>query len=238
MDEKRTKEEIAADIVKTKAEAIKIEAEARKVLAEAETAETHAEKEKLELKKYKDDRDKISATDEENYVYRFSGSVDKSSVAKCRNKLAEWSRRFPSCDVEIVFSSPGGGITSGFELFDYIQQLRGRGHKVITGSLGMAASMAGILLQAGEERWIGHQCWILIHRAAFGAIGKTFEVEDEVAWIKRIEQRIIEIFTSRSSLTPQKIKRNWNRKDWWISSDEALELGLVDEIKGKLPESS
>ena len=102
----------------------------------------------------------------------------------------------------------------------------------------MAASMAGILLQAGEHRWIGHQSWILIHRASFGAIGKTFEIEDEVGWIKRIEERIIKIFTSRSTLTKLKIKRNWDRKDWWINADEALEMGLVDEIKGALPENN
>jgi len=98
----------------------------------------------------------------------------------------------------------------------------------------MAASMAGILLQAGDRRWIGHQAWLMIHRAAFGAVGKTFEIEDEVAWIKRIEARILDIFAKRSTLSKVKIKRNWDRKDWWISSDEALELGLVDEIRGEL----
>ena len=92
--------------------------------------------------------------------------------------------------------------------------------------------MAGILLQAGDKRWIGHQSWILIHRASFGAIGKSFEIEDEVELIKRIEERIINIFTTRSNLTSLKIKRNWDRKDWWINADEALEMGLVDEIKG------
>jgi hypothetical protein len=37
-------------------------------------------------------------------------------------------------------------------------------------------------------------------------------------------------------LTKQKIKRNWDRKDWWISADEALELSLVDEIRAMMPE--
>ena len=54
-------------------------------------------------------------------------------------------------------------------------------------------------------------------------IGPNVEIEDEVAWIKRIEERIIHIFTSRSNLTKLKIKRNWDRKDWWINADEALE---------------
>jgi len=232
----RTPEEIKASLAKTKAETLKAEAEARKVTAEAIAAEVEAEKGRLELRKMKGDRKRLKAGDAENHVYRFSGSVDKSSVVKCRCKLTQWSRLSPQCDIEIVFASPGGGITAGFELFDYIQQLRAAGHKITTGSLGMAASMAGILLQSGDVRWIGEQSWILIHRAAFGAIGKTFEIEDEVAWIKRIEERIINIFASRSNLTSLKIKRNWDRKDWWINADEALEMGLVDEVKGRMPE--
>jgi ATP-dependent Clp endopeptidase proteolytic subunit ClpP len=138
--------------------------------------------------------------------------------------------------MEIVFSSPGGSIIDGFELFDFIQELRGKGHKMTTGSLGMAASMAGILLMAGDVRWMGHQAWVMIHRAAFGAIGKTFEIEDEVKYVKRIEERCLGIFTSRSKLTKQKIKRNWDRKDWWIDADECLAMGLVDEIRGMMPE--
>ena len=151
-------------------------------------------------------------------------------------KLTEWSRLDPKCDMEIVFSSPGGGIISGFELFDFIQSLRSSGHKITTGSLGYAASMAGILLQAGDVRWIGHQSWMMIHRAAFGAMGKTFEVEDEVKFVKRIEKRILDIFISRSKLSKTKIQRNWNRKDWWITADECLDLNLVDEVRGILPE--
>ena len=148
-DTKRSPEEINATVLKLKAEAAKAEAEARKVIAEAQSAEAAATKEQLELAKYKEDQAKFHASDQENFVYRFSGGVDKTTVAKCRNKLTQWSRRFPDCDMEIVFASPGGGITAGFELFDFIQQLRAKDHHITTGSLGMAASMAGILLQSG-----------------------------------------------------------------------------------------
>jgi len=236
MTTQRTKEEKQANVEKIKAETEKAQAESRKVKAEALSAEIKAQREQVELEKLIKAENKLKASDAENNVYRFNGEVDKASVIKCRSKLTQWSRMNPNCEMEIVFASPGGRITAGFELFDYIQQLRSSGHKIITGSLGMAASMAGVLLQAGEKRWIGHQSWILIHRASFGAIGKSFEIEDEVAWIKRIENRIINIFASRSSLTSLKIKRNWDRKDWWINADEALDLGLVDEIKGALIE--
>ena len=142
-DAKRTPEEIAANVAKLKAEATKAQAEARKVKAEAESAETKVEKEKLEFERYQKERAGRLAADSENHVYRFSGPVGDQSVTKCRTTLTEWSRCNPGCDIEIVFASGGGGITAGFELFDYIQQLRSGGHNITTGSLGMAASMAG-----------------------------------------------------------------------------------------------
>ena len=235
-EEKRSKKEVEADIAIKLAEVKKNDAETRKTIAEAIKAEAEAEAATLELKKIKNMVAKEESQDDENYLYRFSSGVDSHSVAKCMRKLTQWSRMNSKADMEIVFSSPGGSIIDGFELFDFIQELRAKGHKITTGSLGMAASMAGILLQAGDIRWIGHQSWVMIHRAAFGAIGKTYEVEDEVKLVKRIEERILDIFTSRSKLTKQKLKKNWDRKDWWIDADECVELGLVDEIRGMMPE--
>jgi ATP-dependent Clp endopeptidase proteolytic subunit ClpP len=232
--EKRTPEEISAEVALKLAETRKTEAEARKTEAEASKAEYDAHKAQIDYEKVVRARSKELALDEENHLYRFSGSVSEASVRKCMGKLTEWSRLDPKCPIEIVFSSPGGSIIDGFELFDFIQELRANGHVVTTGSLGMAASMAGILLQAGDHRWIGHQSWLMIHRAAFGAIGKTYEVEDEVKLVKRIEDRILDIFTKRSKLTKLKIKRNWDRKDWWIDADESISLGLVDEVRAKL----
>ena len=232
----RTKEEIAADVKLKEAEVILKEAETAKTEAEASKAKYEAHEAELKYHAAREKFDREKAEDEKNLLYRFTGDVTGSSVSRCMKKLTEWSRLSPKCDIEIVFSSPGGSIIDGFELFDFIQELRGRGHKITTGSLGMAASMAGILLMAGDRRWIGHQCWMMIHRAAFGAIGKTYEVEDEVKLVKRIEERCLDIFVSRSKLSKLKIKRNWDRKDWWISADEGLELNLVDEIRGMMPE--
>jgi len=236
--EKRTPEEIAAEIKKTKAETSNTEALARKTTAEAEQAELDLKIKVLEYDKAIEDHKKDKARDKENFVYRFSGEVSSSTVSGCMKQLTEWSRIEPGCDMEIIFASPGGSIIDGFELFDYIQHLRNKDHHITTGTLGYAASMAGILLQAGDTRWVGQQAWVMIHRAAFGAWGKTYEIEDEVKFVKRMEERILDIFTSRSKLTRNKIKRNWERKDWWISSDEAQELGLVDEIRAVMPEHS
>ena len=232
----RNKKEIELDLKIKQAELDQKLAEIEKTKAETEKMQSESGKAYLEYEKALGSRNKDGYTDEENNVYRFSKDVSHHSVQACMTKLTEWHRADPKCKMEIVFSSPGGSIIDGFELFDFIQHLRNEGHKVTTGSLGMAASMAGILLQAGDVRWIGHQAWMMIHRAAFGAIGKTYEVEDEVRLVKRIEERCLDIFVSRSKLTKQKIKRNWDRKDWWIDADECLSLGLVDEVRAMMPE--
>ncbi len=234
--DERTKEELAADLKLKDAEAKLKEAEALKTEAEASKAKYEAHEAEIKYLEVRQKFDRQRAEDEMNHLYRFTGEVSGSSVSRCMKKLTEWTRMDPKCDIEIVFSSPGGSIIDGFELFDFIQELRAKGHKVTTGSLGMAASMAGILLMAGDVRWIGHQSWMMIHRAAFGAYGKTYEIEDEVKFVRRIEERILDIFTHRSKLTKSKIKRNWDRKDWWLSADECLNLDLVDEIRGKMPE--
>ena len=207
----------------------KINLKKDKIILELKQLDLESEIESLEIRNSRDDR---------NYLYRFNEKISSESVKKCMQTLTEWSRLDPECAIEIIFSSPGGSIIDGFELFDFLQDLRYQGHHMTTGTLGYAASMAGVLLQAGDVRWVGQQAWVMIHRAAFGAWGKTYEIEDEVKFIQRIEERILGIFTSRSNLSKTKIKRNWDRKDWWISADEAMEMGLVDEIRAKMPEHS
>lgn len=221
-----------ANAAKLQAEAAKAQAEARKLSAEAESAERFARMKTLELLKAEEADAAMRASDEYNHVYRFDTMVDRGSVEKATRKLAEWHRLDPKCEIEIVFSSPGGAVIGGMELFDTISNLRATHSKVTTGCTGMAASMAGVLLMAGSHRYMTKQSWLMIHRAAFGTMGKSYEVEDMLLWVKRVEKRILDIFVSRSKLSAATIKRNWERKDWWITADEALELELIEEIRG------
>lgn len=234
----RTQAEIDATVAKLLAEAEKAQAEARQAIAQARKDEANAEEYALDLEDRRYSHERSLLSDYRQHVYRLVGEISSKSVHDCMTKLTEWSRMDPGCDIEIIFSSPGGSVIDGMALFDFLQMLRQSGHHITTGTVGMAASMAGILLQAGDTRWVGEQAWVLIHRASFGAIGQTFDIEDRVEWIKRVEKRIIGIFVSRSGgkLTSRKIKRNWERKDWWLDAEEAIELGVADEVRGTLQE--
>jgi len=116
-------------------------------------------------------------------------------------------------------------------LFDHIVTMRANGWHVTTTARGYAASMAGILLQAGDVRTMGRQSYLLIHEVQAAAMGTMGEIEDEVEFLKKIQNRILSIFAERSRLTVPQLRRRWKRKNWWLDSDEALKLGIVDEVR-------
>lgn len=213
-----------ANALQAQHEAMKAAAEARKYDAEADLAELN-----YCIAKRRDDEE--LAKDRYHHLYLFSQSVGDSSVQSCMDQLTLWSRRDPGCDMEIVFNSPGGSVVAGLALFDFVQGMRRAGHNVTTSTIGMAASMAGILLQAGDVRVMGRESWLLIHEAAFMAGGKIGEVEDTVEWVKKISKRVLKIFASRSKMTTAQVDKKWKRRDWWLDSDEALKLGLIDEVR-------
>lgn len=236
-----TPEEVSASVAKMLAEAEKAKAEteaaraeARKTDIQAQQVAAEAEIAVLDLAKRRRAEVAELAADKHHRRYLFNGEVSAASVASCMSAVNEWVRaddgRAPS-PIEIVFNSPGGSVIAGMALWDYLQSVKAMGHHLTTSTIGYAASMGGILLQAGHERVMGRESWLMIHEASFGASGKTGEVEDTVEWIKKVQERILAIFAARSNLTVRQLKNKWHRKDWWLSSDEALKLGLVDSIR-------
>lgn len=168
------------------------------------------------------------ASNRYHQVYAFGNDVSFTSVDHCITRLSQWHRNQPGCDIEIIFTSPGGDVIAGMQLFDYVQYLRNSGHHVTTVALGWAASMAGILLQAGDERVMGREAYILIHEVSASAIGKFGEMEDELKFVRKIQKRILDIFAARAKVSRSYLEQHWKRKDWWVDSEEALQLGLID----------
>jgi ATP-dependent Clp endopeptidase proteolytic subunit ClpP len=210
----------------------KNKAEARRANAEAAAAEYRAEEAHIDLEREKLRRELELASDWHHRVYRFSDPIKDDTVSKCIATLSNWNRIDPKCDMTIVFYSPGGGVVSGFGLFDFLTELKEDGHHLTTVSRGMAASMAAVLLQAGQTRIMGPQASLLIHEGSFGAIGSAGEVEDTVKWANKLRDRILEVLAERSNLSRAQIKNRWHRTDWWLMSDEALKYGFCDAVGG------
>lgn len=201
------------------------EAELRKLNAEARLSVVEAENLEMDVAEYR-------AEAQRHGIYHFVGPVSEQSVKSCIEDLDKWGRRDPGCDFTLTLNTPGGDVIDGLALYDFItQDLReNRQHKVTTVARGYAASMGGILLQAGDKRLIGKNAYVLIHEVSSGAIGKVSELEDEFKFTKRLQERLVQILAERSTLTEAGIKKKWSRKDWWVDSAECVDLGLADGI--------
>lgn len=205
LDKERKRAEIAKLTVETEYERLKLEGYRRRIEAEA-------------------------ADSQYNRLYTFYAMVSASSVYGCMKEVGVWARQ-SSEPITIVFNSPGGSVIDGLALYDFLRHLSATGIHITTIGLGMVASMGGVLLQAGDHRILGANASLLIHEASTGAGGKVSELEDEVAFVKRLQERLLDILASRSKMTKAEIKRRWNRRDWWLEADDALRRGFCDEVR-------
>lgn len=222
-------DKIRTETAKTTAEQAKLELEAKHGLLLIEEQEINMD---LLRRSHKEE----GAKDYWHHRYIFSSSVKEDSANALINALTKWSRTSPAdkpCDMEIVINSPGGDIISGFAIVDFIKSLRDSGHNIRTHAIGMAASMGGVLLQAGTTRSMGANAMLLIHQGGLGAIGNYGEVKDRVKLMEIFHERILDLFVERSEgkVSRSYLKKNWERQDWWLPAKEALKLGLVDEIR-------
>lgn len=201
---------------------LKLEAEARAYEAEARKAGLEADEIELRLKGY-------NAHPLNNRTYNFWGAVGGKSAGDCVYQLGIWARQSDE-PINLIFNSPGGNVIDGLALYDYIKELQGSGISINTHSIGMAASMGGVLLQAGAVRTMGANAFLLIHEVSSGASGKMTELEDELEFSKRLQDRLVNILAERSTMTARQIKTRWKRKDWWLGAAEAMELGFIDGV--------
>jgi ATP-dependent Clp endopeptidase proteolytic subunit ClpP len=147
--------------------------------------------------------------------------------------LEHWSRRDPGGDITININSPGGSVTHGLALYDTIQRLRRNGHRVTVRGSGLVASMASVLLQAGDERVMDKRAKLLIHEGGANMRGEMTagEMEDAQFFGKVLRDDILDIYVERSNMTKRQIETKWKRRDWLLTADEALKYGFVDRVE-------
>lgn len=174
---------------------------------------------------------------QDHYVFHhfFAGAVDFKNVYTALAVLAAWHRQDPVCPMNITIDSEGGSVIDGMHLFDQLTaySIRGGGrHEVTITVRGQAASMGAILVQAADRRVIGPESYLLVHELAASARGKLGDIKDSLKFYEKISNRIANLFVERSGgkIDVETFAEKWSRTDWWLSSDEALELGFVDEI--------
>ena len=134
----------------------------------------------------------------------------------------------PDKDIEMYINSPGGSITSGFAIYDTMNFIK---CDVSTMCVGMAASMGAFLLAAGAKgkRKALPNSEIMIHQPLGGAQGQSVDVEIYAKRLIKTREKLNEILSEKTGQPIDVIARDTDR-DNFMSAEEALEYGLIDQI--------
>ena len=134
----------------------------------------------------------------------------------------------PGKDIFFYLNSPGGAVTAGLAIYDTMQYVS---CDVATICLGQAASMAAVLLAGGTKgkRMVFPNARMMIHQPLGGAEGQASDMEIQVKEMCRVKKRLNEILVQHTGQPLKVIERDTDR-DFFLTADEAVEYGLVDQI--------
>jgi ATP-dependent Clp protease protease subunit len=134
----------------------------------------------------------------------------------------------PGKDISIYINSPGGSVYPGLGIYDTMQFI---GSKVSTICTGIAASMASVLLVAGEKgkRFGLKHARVMNHQPLGGMQGQASDMEITVREILKIKKELYSILSQHSGRPYEQIEKDCDR-DYWMSAEEAREYGMIDEV--------
>jgi len=134
----------------------------------------------------------------------------------------------PKKDINLYINSPGGVVTGGMAIYDTINFMS---CDVVTTCIGMAASMATVLLAAGKKgkRFALPNSRIMIHQPTGGASGQTSDISIQAREILRWRRTLNEILAKHSGKSIEQLEKDSDR-DYYMSAHEALAYGLVDQV--------
>lgn len=134
----------------------------------------------------------------------------------------------PGKDISIYLNTPGGSVYAGLGIYDTMQFI---GSDVATICTGMAASMGAVLLVAGAsgKRSALKHSRIMIHQPSGGAQGVAADMEINLREMLKLKKELYQIIADHSGKTYEKIEKDSDR-DFWMTSQEALEYGMIDQV--------
>lgn len=137
-----------------------------------------------------------------------------------------------SCDssknIQIFINSPGGSVYAGLGIYDTMQFIK---PSIATTCTGLAASMASVLLCAGEKglRYALPHSRVMIHQPMGGAEGQASDMEITCREIQKLKKELYEIISNHSGQPFDKVYADSDR-DHWFTAQEALEYGMIDQV--------
>jgi Protease subunit of ATP-dependent Clp proteases len=158
--------------------------------------------------------------------------IDFTLIERAIIQIINWNEEDESVSVEkrkpieILLSSGGGDVIAGFALIDVIKNSKTPVH--IT-AIGMAASMAALLLMSGHRRKALKNTTILIHDGQLGVHSTSKKAKQTMEYYDKLEERTNNFVLENTKISKELLDEK-SSDEWYMFADEALELGIIDEI--------
>lgn len=184
----------------------------------------------------------------ENRIIHFTKQVDQASIAEVSKKIISINRsdahlknvyklngiKYKPKPIQLFIDSYGGAVYQCFGLLSLMKASKTEIHTIVT---GCAMSCGFLMLISGHKRFGYPLSTPLYHQVSSWARGPVKEMSEEIDQAKLLQKRIEDITLERTKITKKKLKEILKtKKDWFMTADEALQLGVIDEILQEIPE--
>ena len=164
-------------------------------------------------------------------IIMLSGEVNDQVASTVVAQLLFLEAQDPDKDIYFYINSPGGVITSGLAMFDTMNYIK---PDIVTICIGQAASMGAFLLSSGTKgkRYALPNARIMIHQPSGGAQGQSTDIQIQAEEIQRLKDTLNEIMAENCGKKAKQLEKDTER-DNFMSSQEAMEYGLIDKVLTK-----
>lgn len=164
----------------------------------------------------------------EDRIIFVSGEINTETANAVIAQLLFLEAKNSEKEISLYINSPGGEVDAGLAIYDTMNFIKS---KVSVICVGLAASMAAVLLSSGEKgkRYALPHSRIMIHQPLGGAQGQASDIKIQAEQILKIRDTINGILAKNTGKSIQEIENDTNR-DYYLTSEEALKYGLIDEI--------
>ena len=166
----------------------------------------------------------------DNRIIYVDGEIDDEKAKDVIDQLLRLDIQSHK-DITMYINSNGGVVSSGLAIYDTMNMIKS---DVSTIGVGKCSSIASILLINGArgKRYILPNASVMIHEVSSFSTGKVGEMQNRLDHSKDLNYKIFKILAEKSNKSYKQIKKEATGKDWWLSSSNALQYGIVDRILG------
>ena len=167
----------------------------------------------------------------EDRIIFLGEEVNEATANVIVAQLLHLANEDPDKDIQLYINSPGGVVYDGLAIYDTVQYIK---PDVQTIGIGLQASMGAFLLSSGAKgkRFVLPNARVMIHQPSSGTQGKVTDQEISLREAMELKERLAKIIAGNTGQKLDKVKADMER-DYWMSADEALEYGVVDEVIGR-----